>query len=390
MQRALSFLRYLPARSDLTLPAVIALVGQIEVWVPEFPLSHMVGPKPVNAAGYLLAALALLWRRRAPIGVLAFIATVSSVQYLLIGASEGLGSFLPPLISLYSVGRHSKPQSLIVAGPLGLLGVAVHELRDPIFELGGPAITFWLVLAAAWPLGQAFRTRQLHADRLADRATLLEREREVHVRDAIAQERNRIARELHDVVGHGLSVIVVQALAAMGKSDRDGGTDVRDRLDAIEETARQSLAEMRRLVGLLDRDEDPSRGPQPRVAEIEGLIEQTRAAGLPVEFTVEGTEASLSPGLDLTVYRIVQEALTNILKHAGPTDAFVTIRYSASALEVEVADNGAGGITRDENGRGLIGMRERVSLYEGEFHAGPRPEGGYLVQARLPIREKAP
>lgn len=376
---------------DIALAAGVAVIGQAEVWLPSGEFANIVGPRSVNALGYLLASAALAWRRRAPVGVLAVVVAVSAVQYLLIGASQGLGSFLPLLVAFYTAGRECSPAAIWRAGGLAVIGVAVHEARDPQFEFSGATVTFWLILAAAWPIGQAFRARQLHSEALAERADHLELERQAQARAAAAAERARIARELHDVIGHGLSVIVVQASAVDGDLNGAGPGETRRRVAAIEQTARQSLAEMRRLVGLLDEDE-PTLSPQPSLASVGDLVEQIRSAGTPVEFRLEGQPCRLPSGLDLTGYRIVQEALTNTLKHAGPASVMVTIRYDPDSLVVEVTDDGqaAHGATASDAtapGRGLIGMHERVALYGGSLEAGPRCHGGYRVAARLPISE---
>jgi len=376
-------------RSDIVIAASVAVIGQLEVWGPDLGIAVPVGPESVNALGYLLASLALIWRRAAPVVVLAFIATVSSLQYLVAGASQGFGSFLPPFLAFYAVGRYAQAQALMVAVPLAVLGTAVHELRDPNFAFGGTAITYWIVFATAWPLGYAFRRRDLHARELAGRAERLEAERDERARLAVAEERARLARELHDVVGHGVSVIVVQSVAATGSIEA-GNTEVaQERLRAIEETARQSLAEMRRLVGLLDDSGDPEFEPQPSMAAVEPLLQQVRDAGLRVELEVQGRPRPLSPGVDLAAYRIVQEALTNTLKHAGPTHALVTIRYTPDALDVEVIDHGREQkVDSLDGGRGHLGMRERVKLFGGTLEVGPGQGTGYRVRAVLPLAEQ--
>lgn len=375
-------------RSDIVIAASVAVIGQLEVWGPDLGIAVPVGPEPVNALGYLLASLALIWRRAAPVAVLAFIATVSSLQYVVAGASQGFGSFLPPFLAFYAVGRYAQAQALMVAVPLAVLGTAVHELRDPNFEFGGTAITYWIVFATAWPLGYAFRRRDLHARELADRAERLETERDKRARLAVAEERARLARELHDVVGHGMSVIVVQSVAATGSIEAGSAELAQERLRAIEETARQSLAEMRRLVGLLDDSGDPEFEPQPSMAALGPLLQQVRDAGLPVELEIQGGPRPISPGVDLAAYRIVQEALTNTLKHAGPTHALVMIRYTPDALDVEVIDNGRGQkVGSADGGRGHLGMRERVKLFGGTLEVGPGEDTGYCVRAVLPLSE---
>jgi signal transduction histidine kinase len=384
--------RLAPCRTDVVVAGVVVLVGQIDVWVPQLAIASIVGPRSVNAAGYLACSLALLWRRPAPLAVLAWVTAVTSLQYLAIGASEGLGAFLPLLIAFYSLGRYAEASALIVGAPLALIGLAVHEWRDPAYHFGGSTVTFWVILAAAWPLGRAFRRRQSAQEVLSDRAQSLERDREARARAAVSAERSRIARELHDVVGHAVSLVVLQSVAAIGLLDKGDAGQARSRLGTIEATARQALAEMRRLLELLDQDEVGSDDgctddlrPPPGLACLEELSELVRASGLPVELAIRGTLENLPPGLDLAAYRIVQEALTNSLKHAGKALAVVTVSRSRDALEIDVADDGHGGDAMDSGGRGLPGMRQRAQLYDGQLEVGPRQEGGFRVRAHFPV-----
>jgi signal transduction histidine kinase len=251
-----------------------------------------------------------------------------------------------------------------------------------------------LALVGAWVLGDRARVQRALAAELAERAARLERERAAEARRAVAEERTRIARELHDVVAHHVSMMVVQAeagpVAVEGDPARAAGA-----FEAIAATGRQALVEMRRLLGVLrgdgDRDQTPSLAPQPGLADVGSLVEQVGRAGLRVELVVEGTEAPLPAGVDLSAYRIVQEALTNAVKHAGPGRARVLVRYGEHDLEVHVRDEGGRGpaLARPADGRagqGLVGMRERVNLFGGELHAGPGPDGGFTVDARLPLR----
>ena len=218
------------------------------------------------------------------------------------------------------------------------------------------------------------RDRELRAEALAARAELLERERELHAREAVAEERAAIARELHDLVAHHVSVMVVQAGAerhALG----DEHPVTREALGSIEQAGRQALAEARRLLGMLRRDGDAEGlEPQPGVEQVDLLVEQLDRAGLPVTYEVEGDRAPLPAGVDLCAYRVIQEGLTNVLKHAGPAHAHVLVRYGPARLDVEVRDDGRGEpqANGDGTGHGLIGMRERVSLYGGDLQAGPR------------------
>ena len=386
-----------PRRADALVTGVVVLLGQIDVWVPKLAIANIVGSRPVDAAGYLACSLALLWRRAFPLAVLAWIGTVSSLQYLAVGASEGLGAFLPLLIAFYSVGRYADIRALIAAGPLATLGLAVHELRDPAYHFGGSTVTFWVILAAAWPLGRAFRRRQHAQDVLNDRAEVLERDREQQARAAAAAERARIARELHDVVGHAVSLVVLQAVAGLGLLDKDDTRQVRTRLTTIEATARQALAEMRRLLELLDdgedgggeEEEEEMLRPTPGLGRLRELSGQLTASGLPVELMISGDLTGLPPGLDLAAYRIIQEALTNTIKHAGPAQATVTVCRTDELLDIQVADDGQGGTVLDHGGRGVPGMRQRARLYGGELQVGPRPDRGFVVHALLPIAGSA-
>jgi signal transduction histidine kinase len=222
-------------------------------------------------------------------------------------------------------------------------------------------------------------------------ATELEAEREARARDAVLSERGRIARELHDIVAHAISVIAVQADAANRLLGHDP-TRAREPLAAVQATARSALAEMRQLVGLLregDTQEVPLE-PQPGLAELEPLIEDARQFGLPVELEIDGLTRPLGSTVDLAAYRIVQEALTNVRKHAGPAQARVRIRYETDGLDIEILDNGRGGDPTRNGGHGLIGIRERVGLLGGRLEAGPRVDGGFAVRARLPLGPSQP
>jgi signal transduction histidine kinase len=230
------------------------------------------------------------------------------------------------------------------------------------------------------------RTRRLYVAELRERADRAEREREQQALAAVASERTRIARELHDIVAHSVSVMVVQAEAAEEMLDRGRPDRARGPLWKIEDTGRAALTDMRRMLGILREDDSrPALLPQPGIANLELLLAKVRESGLPVELEVEGEPAPLPPGVDLSAYRIVQEALTNSLKYAGVATARVVVRYAPGSLELEVSDDGAGSANGADGGHGLVGMRERVALFGGELHAGPAPSRGYVVRARLPL-----
>ena len=365
---------------------LVAVLSELDVWAPPSFVGRQ-PHRPALSVVFLACSIALVWRRRAPLAVLAFVYTSGSLLYLAFGAPEALGGFLPPLVALYSVGRYSEARSLVLAGPLALIGTALHDLEDPQFRLSGPAIFFWAILAAAWPLGRAFHQRERAVDALSQQAEELIRGQEAEARAAVAAERARIARELHDVVGHGVSILVLQLVATLGTLEGGDLTATRQRLLATERSSRQTLAEMRRLLGLLDEDEAVSLAPQPGLGELEQLVADTRAAGVEVELEVAGERVELPAGLELAAYRIAQEALTNVMKHAQPAIAHIRLSYSRDELVVEVADDGTDPPESLDGGRGIAGMRERVALYAGELTVGARAVQGFEVRARFPIEE---
>jgi signal transduction histidine kinase len=248
-----------------------------------------------------------------------------------------------------------------------------------------------VIYATAWILGDNIRVRRAYTAALEARAALLEREREEHARLAVAEERARIARELHDIVAHHVSVMVVQAGAARRVLAQQPNLAT-EALNDVEATGRQALAEMRRMLGVLRSDvEADALAPQPSLERLEALVEQVGEAGLPVDLVVEGARRPLPPGVDVNAYRIVQEALTNVLKHAGKAAAKVRVRYGPRDLELEITDDGRGAaaavLSRMGAGQGVVGMRERAQLHGGELEAGPLMTGGFQVRARLQIDE---
>jgi signal transduction histidine kinase len=273
-----------------------------------------------------------------------------------------------------------------VAGLAAVIGAeACVAFNDPRGSLGD-FIFLGLVFVVVWTIGFTLGRKDEAADQARERALQAESEREERARAAVAEERARIARELHDVVGHSVSVMTVQA-SGVRRLLRPDQQREREALLVVERTGREALAEMRRMVGVLRRPEEgPALAPQPSLEHVGRLVEQAREAGLPVELRVEGEVVQLPVGVDLTAYRLVQEGLTNALKHARATRAEVVVNYSDGHVEVVVSDDGRGAGDGDEgSGHGLVGMRERVSVYGGELDAGPRPEGGYRLRAKLPL-----
>jgi signal transduction histidine kinase len=246
-----------------------------------------------------------------------------------------------------------------------------------------------LRFAAAWVAGFALRAREQQAEAAEVRAVRAEGEREAAARIAVAEERSRIARELHDVVAHAVSVMVLQVGAVRHKLP-DAMAEDRDALRSVERAGRTALAEMRRLLAAMRREDDEVEFvPQPGLDGLHVLLDEVGRAGLPARLRVDGEPFPLPRGVDLSAYRIVQEGLTNALKHARASDAAVTLRYRPDEVEIEVRDNGPGGAVNDGLGHGLVGVRERVKIYGGEMSAGTAPGGGFVLSTRLPIAKEA-
>ncbi|HZK51488.1 MAG TPA: sensor histidine kinase [Actinomycetota bacterium] len=335
----------------------------------------------------LLMTLPIAYRRIAP-DVVMGTTGLATVAYYALGYPDTLAA-IGTLIALYSIAAHGTRKiavQALIGTVIGLsISVLATELGDLTLQI---LISNYIIYGTAWVIGDNMRTRRAYTQELEARADRLERERETQSRDAVIDERRRIAREMHDVVAHNVSVMVVQAGAAR-RIIESKPEQARDALSSIEMTGRQALTEMRRLTGVLRREEESYKAPQPGLNYLEKLIEQTREAGLPVEVTIEGEPYELPQGADLSAFRIVQEALTNSLKHAGPSQASVCIKYSPDKLELRVTDNGRGAAERLSNGsvagHGLVGMRERVAMFGGDLKSGPLPGGGYEVQATLPL-----
>jgi signal transduction histidine kinase len=280
-----------------------------------------------------------------------------------------------------------------VQGRLGLavvLGGAVIVMYNDPNHSSGELVFVPLLFALAWLAGFALRERAEQAEAAEMRASQAERERDAAARIAVAEERARIARELHDIVAHAVSVMVLQVGAVRHKLP-DTLAEDRDALRGVEQAGRQALAEMRRLLGAMRHDgDDPELAPQPGLGSLDSLLEEVGRAGLPVWLHVEGEPFLLPPAIDLSAYRIVQEGLTNALKHAGASHADVTVRYRPDELQIEVRDDGKGGSTSDGLGHGLVGVRERVKIYGGEMSAGTATGGGFVLSTRLPVSRDRP
>jgi signal transduction histidine kinase len=281
------------------------------------------------------------------------------------------------LLAIYSAAAHTNGRQTVIAAGM-TVSIAVIDLATEVPVTADGVIFMTLLLGAPWVAGRAVRQRRLKEDQLEhERATAAA---------AIMEERARIARELHDVVAHSISVMVLQARGGRRALDAEPD-DARSAFDSIEGTGQQALDEMRRLLGMLRRDDDElPLAPQPSLRHLDLLVAEVEAAGLPVQVTIEGEPRALPPGVDLSAFRIVQEALTNALRHAGPARARVLLRYTSDDFELEIADDGQGTGDASGPGYGLVGMRERVSVYGGELQTGRRPGGGYELRVRLPLR----
>jgi signal transduction histidine kinase len=369
----------------------IVMVVELRAWSD--------GAAASSIAAGLLATLPLAVRRRHPL--VSFVLVMLGLE-LLVRLEPGfdndsLSFVVAFFVSLYSLGRHAAGTEAWL-GVLGVIAAMVFfvEGEGGLGQADPGDLAFVLVFVGApWAAGLAIRLKRERETTLGAENARLVREQEESAARAVAEERARIARELHDVVSHAISVTVLQARGARRTLDTDPAA-VRRALDAIEQTNTAALGDMRRLLAVLrDTEADGAAGgeshaPQPSLQHLDRLLAHVRDSGLPVEVTVLGTPQAVPPGVDLSAYRIVQEALTNVLKHAESSHARVVLDYSADALDVTVSNDGAvlasdGG---GDGGHGLIGIRERVAVVGGEVSAGPRPAGGFEVQARLPYSKE--
>ena len=328
----------------------------------------------------------LLARRRFPVGslvaamVAVFLASIVDAELV----KHPFVGFVLALTIAFRFGM--RPDRRISVAGLAAL-IATGGFVELVSATGHAGDFIWdaITFSIAWVIGFAVGEKFREVDEAKERAELAESEREERARRAVADERARIARELHDVVGHSVSVMTVQASAVRVRLD-DDQDQIRNALEVVERTGREALAEMRRMVGVLRHpDEGPALAPQPSLEQIQSLVERAREAGLPVELRIEGDPVELPSGVDLTAYRLVQEGLTNAIKHARAQRAEVLVRYAAGQVEVTVSDDGDGGGDGDGSGHGLVGIRERVSVYGGRLEAGVRPEGGFRLRATLPV-----
>ena len=383
---------FVPHSPDALLAVALAVVAQIETWATPSFTDKL--PMALLALGITLP---VAWRRLAPVTAL-FVGLAFGITFGHFWPTvDSIYSILCLLIICYSIGAYARHR--VGAASVALV-VAIYftgAVLDAVNHTGhhGPGDVGMLsfLVIGAWLIGRVVSHRAGQAATMAERAERLEREQELQAAEILARERARIARELHDVIAHSVSVMVIQAGAADTLLEKDP-VQARASLRSVQDLGGSTVAELRRMLGILrEHPEDLSLAPQPGITVLPALLQQFRDAGLDVDLSTEGQPKPLPPGVDLSAYRIVQEALTNTLRHAQPAHAAVRLAYLTDALDLEITDDGTNSASGDGHGdgdgdghgHGLIGMRERATLYGGAFAAGPRPGGGYRVTARLPL-----
>jgi len=374
-----SRLRIAVARwGDVALAAALTVFVQVGIWTDD---GYLTGNTTFLAVTSLFMTAPLAWRRRFPFGVTVVVSGAIAVQVIVErGAHPPDGPFLAWIVTSYSVAAHADLRRALAGGALLIVAVDLWAYRT-----GDDLVFIPVILAGFWIAGRVVRSRNLLAAALAERTRELELEREERAKLAVAEERARIARELHDVVSHTLGVIVVQAGAERISSSAGSAHET---LESIERSGREALGEMGRLVGMLRADEAEERMPQPGLARLDEVVERVREAGIDVQVVVEGEPRTLAAGVDVSAFRIIQEALTNTVRHSKSSRAQVLLRWEPTALEIQVADDGVGAPAESAprgGGHGLVGIRERVALFGGVLATGRSDLGGYLLTARLPF-----
>jgi signal transduction histidine kinase len=381
VRRLSAFLRF----GDYVVAAVVTVAMQVDVWLHPHLRHH--GQLVLLAA---LLGVSLFALRRAPLPV----AAVAMILIVAIAAVAGddLQDFATPLFAVILVSWSLGARCAIEQAVAGFAGVAAAMAFVATRLEGGFIREFpWMLLffGAAWAAGVAVHRRLERETALVARAVVLEAERDELAEIAVAEERQRIARELHDVIAHSVSVMTVQAGAVRRLLTPEQERE-RAALETVEATGRQALTELRRLTGLLrEQGAMPEFAPQPSMRTLGVLLSSVREAGFTVDLVVEGEPRELPPGVDLSAYRVVQEALTNALEFAGRAHTWVTVRWEKDELELEIANDGDVDGVPNGAGHGLIGMKERVSLYGGSITSGPRQGGGFVVTAHLPLEARA-
>jgi signal transduction histidine kinase len=376
-----SWLRRLPSYGDVVVAAVLSVLVQVNVWDVHFAHRLQFSLLALIMAGALLAVR--WWPVPACLVALAMPVTMAGID------AKGTDKVWTMLFAIvfvsWSAGHRLPLRGAIAFQVLALGGLAFVAARLK-GSFAGNFVWSAIFITAFWIAGIALHRRVAREEVLTARALRLELEQELAADRAVAAERQRIARELHDVIAHSVSVMTVQAGAVrrllLPEQEKE-----REALVSVEATGRQALTEMRRLVGLLKEDTVmPMYAPQPSMKTLDVLVGTVREAGLPVELSVEGERRELAPGVDLAAYRVVQEALTNALKYAGPARAWVAVRWAPDQLELQVENDGrTDGNGQSDGGHGLVGMRERIAVVGGTLESGPRTGGGFVVRARIPL-----
>lgn len=342
-------------------------------------------PRSMLILGVVAVVLPLFARRRFPFLAPALVwlvgAGVSFVDGTLVATTFSV--YISGVIAAYLFGNLPEPHRARIGLVIALIGALVVVYNHPA-RVASDFVTIPATFAIAWLAGFALRSRTDRVDEAEQRATAAERERASAARIAVAEERSRITRELHDVVAHAVSVMVLQVGAVRHRLS-DVLAEDKEALRTVENTGRAALTEMRRLLGVIHDDDAVDLSPQPGLDRVDALVEEVRLAGLPVRLHREGELVALPRAIDLSAYRIVQEGLTNSLKHARASHAEVTVRYAPDDLEIEIVDDGVGPTTSDGLGRGITGIRERVKIYGGDMTVGAGTDGGFRLAVKLPV-----
>jgi signal transduction histidine kinase len=370
-----------PTSVDAALALLFAAGAQLEVWAGGIP-----GPPAAKLTLALLTTVPLAWRTVAPVAVVVVTTGGYALAVVLgVPAHEALVPLLAPLVAIYSLGAHGSVPGIVAGGGAALVAYSVANVWGAGAEASDVVLDAAGVLVALM-VGGAVRVMGFETDLLEARTSQLERERDEKAQAAVAEERARIARELHDVIGHSISVMGVQAGAVRRLLAPEQARE-REALLAVERVGRDAVEEMQRLLGFLrSNGERLSPGTPLTRQRVDDLVAEMRRAGLEVDLHVDGQLDDLSAGRALAGYRILQEALTNVLRHAPGAHVSASLRRTAAELQIEVADDGGArpGTRTGGGGQGLVGMRERAALYGGTLEAGPRADRGFMVLARLP------
>jgi signal transduction histidine kinase len=399
-RRYVRYVPRVPVSRDVVLAAVATGYGLAVTFVRVGDGNIYHGPRLTSAVFSVLVTGTLAWRRTRPLAALLWILATWALPFTFVRHDlQLIGGFFVMILIVWSAGYHASRRVALACLATGLAVIAVLSPQDPQIGGTGSAVFDGAFVVVAWLSARGLRRREDRVAALAARLAYAQASHEVRQREILRAERAQIARELHDIIAHSVSVILLQVGAARLRAP--GRPDVTDPLHAAEASGRQALAELRRLLGVLndsaardgDGDQDASEwtpdAPQPSIAALDRLVAAVRAAGLDVDLAIVGAARPLSPGLELSVYRIVQEALTNALKHAPAARARVLVAYGPEAVTIDVTDDGAGDSTgrpadAGQAGHGLIGMRQRAQVFGGTATAGPGPGGGWRVHAELP------